>query len=115
MNYSDYAEIAKEKIDEYGGACSITRKGSATYNKATNTWTSQDTVINGKAILGNFDMANVNGSSVQVGDVSITAIFESAPVVGDVIDFGGKKYNAVNISEVNPDGSTVILYRIQAR
>lgn len=115
MNYQKYAVKAEKKITQYGSPCLIRRKADPVYDETTDSWSSTETVINGKAVEGNFEFSDVNGTSIHIGDVNLIAVFESAPVVGDVLDFADRKYNIVIINPVRPDGKTVILYDILAR
>lgn len=116
MNYQTYANIAVEKISQYGGEVVIVRKEGEIYNPETNEYESEEVRIKGKGILSYYGSSFINGSTVQNGDVKIMCYFENgSPKAGDVITVGAKTYNVISIQECNPDGNCSIYYTIQGR
>lgn len=115
MNYSKYAKIAKQKLTQYGGDCVITRKIEETYNPQTNEYENTVIKINGKGVISNYSVENIDGTNVLAGDVSIMAVFDDTPKINDELKIGDKEYHIVNFTELNPNGSSSIYYKIQAR
>ena len=116
MNYEIYGKVAVEKISQYGGDLRIIRKTDEKYNPDTNEYESEGEIINGKGLLSYYDETFMNGSTVQNGDVRFMCIFfNGSPKTSDVIEFGNKKYNVINVNEFNPNGNYVIYYKVQAR
>lgn len=115
MNYSKYAKITKQKLTQYGGDCVITRKSAETYNPETNEYESTVIKINGKGIISNYSVENIDGTNVLAGDVNIMAVFDDAPKINDELKIGDKEYHIVNFTELNPNGLSSIYYNIQAR
>lgn len=116
MNYNKYAEKTKKKIAQYGGKCTIIRKGEEeVYDPSTDSYSNTDVRIEGKAILNNYDVSAVNGTSVLAGDVNLMCTFDEEIKNGDTVSFGGKNYTVINVNPLSPDGSVVIYYDVQAR
>lgn len=116
MDYSEYQQTVIEKLTEYGADCIIKRKGSEErYDEDTNTYVTDDKIIEGKAIQSTFDIRLVNGTTIQTGDVRFMAYFPERPQNSDTIEFGGKSLKVVNVAPLNLDGVTDIYYDIQAR
>ena len=43
------------------------------------------------------------------------AVFDNTPKINDELKIGDKEYHIVNFTELNPNGSSSIYYKIQAR
>lgn len=116
MGYQKYADKTLLKLSQKGGTCTLTRKGDTeVYDPTTNTYSSTDVTINGKALMSNYSESAVNGTIVLAGDVKFMAVFDEPPKNTDIINFGGISYTIVRITPFNPDGNCVIYYTIQAR
>lgn len=65
--------------------------------------------------MQNYNLKNIDGTTIKNGDINLLSVFDDKPVLNDVIVFGGNKYTVMNVNPVCPDGETVIYYDIQAR
>lgn len=115
MDYTKYSDKAKSKIEKYGGAVKITRTSEERYNPQTNSYISDKTYISGKGILSNYASNEINGTLIQQGDVKLMCYLGDKPVIDDVLEIGGIEYLVKDISQLNPDGNTVIYYNLQLR
>ena len=115
MNYSKYQTKAYAKIKQYGSVIKVIRSGGNVYNPQTNEYENTVIKINGKGVISNYSVENIDGTNVLAGDVSIMAVFDDTPKINDELKIGDKEYHIVNFTELNPNGSSSIYYKIQAR
>lgn len=116
MNYAKYQNIAKKKIQQYGGKCFIIRKGAdEIYNPETCQYESTEKIIEGSAVMSTFDISQINGTSILSGDIKLMCTLPEKPLITDKIIFGSETYIIIDIHPMNPDGSCAIMYDIHAR
>ena len=115
MNYAPYADKAFAKIKQYGSAIMITHSGKKEYDPATDSYIDNGTTVLGVAIQRNYQLRDIDGTNIKVGDVQFMASLHGKPFVNDEIIFESKKYTVVNVTALAPDGKTDIFYTIQAR
>jgi len=82
----------------------------AAYPESTQSWT-------GKAITESYSAYEIDGAVIQVGDVKVLWLSDSAnpdPEPGDRLTLGGETFRIINNEPIKP-GDTVFLHVIQAR
>lgn len=115
-DYNSYRNKALEKINKYGGDLILRRAGAGeVYDPETNSYIDEGIEIAGRGIISSVSEKNADGKNILVGDLSIMAVFDSAPIVGDDLYIAGKKYKVVIKTELNPSGETAIYYKLIAR
>lgn len=124
MNYKEMAAKAKKLLGKNGTKCMLRNpSGNApVYNSATNDYETETTPFDGFCIVTSYEDKMVDGTIIQAGDRKIIAVLTAEPVPElstlDVLNKFGKlqnSYKVVNSSPVNPDATTVILYKLQCR
>jgi hypothetical protein len=124
INYSELAVKAKRLIGSNGTKCVLRNPSSnpSVYNQATNDYEKQEDKFDGFCIVSGYEDRMVDGTVIQAGDRKVVAVLDGEPEPGlsslDVYDKAGKlkdSYKVINSNPVNPDASTIILYRLQCR
>jgi hypothetical protein len=108
--YNDMAGRALSLIKRRGTAITITRK-NADYNPVTGANSNPSTSLTGFGVFEQFDN-NALEDNVERGDLRVICnALSSAPEVGDQLN----EYQIVNVTEIKPDNSTVVIYELQVR
>lgn len=126
MNYKEMAAKAKRLIGKNGTKCVLKNPiREPVYNPATNEYDKQEEKeekFDGFCVVSGYEDRVVDGTIIQVGDRKVIAVLTGEPVPKlstlDVYDKAGTlkdSYKVINSTPVNPDASTVILYRLQCR
>jgi len=115
MNYNKIVNKVKKALQKNGNKCYIARESERVYNPLTNEYESEVSVVNGFAVQDTFDLRNINGTTVQIGDVNLMCYFDEVPSVNEKIHFGNKEYTIISITPLSPDGVVDLYYMIQAR
>jgi len=115
MNYSKLSQKVFNALKKNGGICKVVRTLEETFNEETCEYEKTEKIIEGYAVQNTFNLANVNGTTIQAGDVNLMCSLSEKPLPTDKIEFGETEYSIVSIAPFNPDGSTDIFYNIQAR
>jgi hypothetical protein len=124
INYSELAAKAKRLIGSNGTKCVLKNPSGnpPVYNPATNEYEKQEDKFDGFCVVSGYEDRMVDGTVIQAGDRKIVAVLHGEPTPKlsslDVYDKAGKlknSYLVINSTPVNPDASTIILYRLQCR
>lgn len=115
MNYKEYAEKAYSKIRQYGSPVKVLCAGERKYNPKTNSYDDESKIFTGYGLQSSFNLSNVDGTNIRIGDVLITCVLDGVPKTNDVIILQENKYTIVNVNCFSPDGKTSIYFKIQAR
>ena len=115
MNYGKYERKAAEKIRQYGSPVTVTSSAGQVYDREHDTYANAGKECTGFALQGRFDQRNVDGTNIRIGDILLICSLDGVPRSNDTVTFGGKRYVAVSVEPLSPDGKTAIYYRIQAR
>jgi hypothetical protein len=124
LNYAGLASTAKRLIGSNGTKCKLINPSGnpPIYNPSTNEYETTDLTFEGVCIIGSFDSHLIDGTVIKVGDVRVTAVLPEEPKPGlsklEVYDKAGtlkETYNVINANPVNPNASTVIMYKLQCR
>lgn len=108
--YSGLAATANSLIQRFGTAITIVRK-STTYDPILGTNSGTNPNITGFGVFENFADSALN-DTIQRGDLRVICNNLSvAPVPGDTIG----DYQIINVNEIKPDNSTVVIYELQVR
>jgi uncharacterized protein YlxW (UPF0749 family) len=108
--YSGLADRALSLIKRRGTAITITRK-NADYNPTTGANSNPPADLTGFGVFEQFD-SNTLEDNIQRGDLRVICnALSSAPEEGDQIN----GYQIVNVTEIKPDNSTVVIYELQVR
>lgn len=114
MNYQKYADRASEKIRQYGSEIEIVRSGGK-YNPETNSYENDCDRLSGYGIQSSFNLNNIDGTNIRIGDVLLTCVLNGCPKSNDTVVFHSNRYTIVDVNVFSPDGKTAIYYKIQAR
>lgn len=123
MNYIKLKNKVYKTLSKKGSPCKVIRKGTEQiYDDVTNTYLTDDIVINGFAIQSNQAFVNIDGANKVRSAVSLSisnsggfmCVLNDSPAVGDIFSFGGTEYTITNVNPVNPSGTAVLYYDIQA-
>jgi hypothetical protein len=124
INYSKLASTAKRLIGSNGTKCKLINPSGnpPVYDPLTNTYVESNNEFEGVCIIGSFDSHLIDGTVIKVGDVKVTAVLPAEPKAGlsklEVYDKAGtlkETYNVINANPVNPNASTVIMFKLQCR
>ncbi len=122
MDYANLAKSAKRLIDSNGTKCILIHPGKQVYDPATNEYIDSGQRFDGVCIISGYHDRLVDGTVIQAGDRKITAVLSEEPKPGlsklEVYDKAGtlkETYNVINANPVNPNASTVIVYKLQCR
>lgn len=113
--YQKYQSKTKEALKSKGSEIIVVHSLEEVYNTETNEYETVEVKNKGYALQSSFDFKNVNGTTVQVGDIVLMASLEIEPCIGDKALYGGKEYKVVNFNTENPDGNCVIYYELLCR
>lgn len=113
--YQKYATKALEKLKKYGEKVVVKHPLQEEYNEETNEYQTEYVEFEGYGLLNKFDFQNINGTTVQVGDVVVQASLPLSPQVSDTVIYGNKEYKVVSYTAENPDGNCAIYYDILCR
>lgn len=125
INYGSLAATAKRLIGPNGTKCVLNNPSGKppAYNSETNEYETEKISFDGFCIVSGYEDRVVDGTVIQVGDRKIIAVLTGEPVPKlSTLDVFNKRteklqdsYKVINSTPVNPDGSTIILYRLQCR
>ena len=123
MDYANLARTAKRLLGKNGTKCILINPGTKAYNKETNKYENEKTPHNGFCVISNYKDYNVDGTIIKIGDRQVMAVLDGEPIPEisqfEVYDKTGKvlkeTYHVINSAPVNPDASTIILYKLQCR
>jgi len=110
FDYSDFDTMAKELISEYG--ITATLKRISTTGEFNPVITSVDVSV--KLVVSKFKNFDIDNSLILATDLLFIVDSAEEIVKSDKIEVGGKLYDIENVVVVKP-GSTVLLYKVQAR
>lgn len=130
FDYARTADTARRLLDRFGTSIVYKVKEPGIYDPATGKvsygylgerWTEQEV----KAVILQFDLANVDGTLIQMSDsrVLIEPTLAKEPQKGDVLVMpvfehgalnGYEEYEVINNRTIAPAG-TPVLYEVQAR
>lgn len=113
FDYSKLAQISLTQIANYGRDVTLRRVVEPVYDYDTGTNTGgSDTAETIKAVVTDFELKQVDGSIVEVGDKMFTIAAKDLvkPETNDYLD----DWKILNVEEVKT-GDTALLYKCQAR
>lgn len=115
-DYSKYVEKANIKITQYGNPITlIKRSGEPVYNPDTDEYEQQEQTFKGYAIQSTYSGRMIDGTNIKMGDVKFMTSIDEEPMVNDKLNYMGKEYTIISVSQINPNGEKVIYYDIQGR
>ena len=114
-DYSKYKETARAKITQYGNAITLIHEGEKVYNPTTDSYEGGEQRIQGVALQSTCSTKFVDGNNIKMGDIKFMAVLNRKPITDDKLEYNGKTYNVISVSELNPNGEDPIYYTIQAR
>ena len=111
--YTDLQATASSLLASYGQAVTFTRSTKAAFVPGTGV-TKTDTTYTASLIVDNYSAAEIDGNTVQAGDMKVISYSSTAPEVDDTATVNGTKYRVMRIDPIAPD-STVVAYELQFR
>jgi len=116
FDYTKYAKMIKDKIDYYGGSANYYQNIDGTIDSVTGIATYNQIVIPIKVLITDYSQLVIDNTIVKTGDKQV--IMESSigtPKLNDNIEISGTKYKIISVSEVIPNASDILLYKLQTR
>lgn len=107
--------VATRLLGKYSSTVTLIRVGSKVFNPVTGEYEWQpDTQIPLTAVPVPINIALVNGTTIQAGDMMVKADYSVLPKMEDKIDFNGERWSIVGIEkkQVNDD---IVAWFIQVR
>lgn len=107
--------VATRLLDKYGSTVTLVRAGSKVWDTNLGEYVQQpDTQIPLTAVPVPINIALVNGTTIQAGDMMVKADYSVLPTQEDKVDFNGARWSIVNIEPkiVNDD---IVAWFIQVR
>ena len=108
-------KVATKLLTKYGSTVSLVRAGSKVWNPTLGEYEWQpDTTLPLKAVPVPINIALVNGTTIQAGDMMVKADYSVMPKMEDKVDFNGERWSIVGVErkQVNDD---VVAWFIQVR
>lgn len=107
--------VATRLLGKYGSTVTLVRAGGKVFDPVLgeNVW-QPDTQIPLTAVPVPVNVALVNGTNIQAGDMVVRADYSMMPKMEDKVDFGGERWSVVGIQKkmVNDD---IVAWFIQVR
>jgi hypothetical protein len=107
--------VAAHLLGKYGSTVTLVRAGSKVWDEDLGEYMQQpDTQIPLTAVPVPINIALVNGTTIQAGDMMVKADYSVLPKVEDKVEFGGEQWSVVGIErkQVNDD---IVAWFIQVR
>lgn len=107
--------VATRLLGKYGSTVTLVRAGSKVWDETLGEYIQQpDTQIPLTAVPVPINIALVNGTTIQAGDMMVKADYSVLPKMEDKVDFGGERWSVVGIErkQVNDD---IVAWFIQVR
>lgn len=113
INYAALRATAKRLIGENGVTYVITRNGALERVGGVETRKPAAT-FDCVGIVTNWDPREINGKTIQTGDLKLICVPEQPLAVGDLVEYGGTKYRVEHPNPVKP-GLIVLVYKAVLR
>lgn len=107
--------VATRLLGKYGSTVTLVRAGGRVWNPTLGEYEqAPDTEIPLTAVPVPINIALVNGTTIQAGDMVVKADYSVLPKMEDKVDFGGDRWSVVGIErkQVNDD---IVAWFIQVR
>lgn len=118
MDYTDFFNTAKELLSEFGRPITLKKMVGSYYDEEEMKEVKVYEYHEGIGAKFNYESEAIGASSnvIKAGDVKIICQFPEVPTEDkDQIEFGNNFYNVVNVSDISPDSSMAIIYKVQCR
>jgi len=113
--YSNLASTASRLLTKYGQTVVFTRTTGATFSPSTGAYSGgTTTTVTGVGATFPYNIKEIDGTLVQLGDVRVFFYATSAPLVGDNCAVDSVNYRVQSVEQLSP-GGTVVLYTVQCR
>lgn len=107
--------VATRLLDKYGSTVTLVRAGTKVWDDSLGEYVQQpDTQIPLTAVPVPINIALVNGTTIQAGDMMVKADYSVLPKMEDKVEFGDEQWSVVGIErkQVNDD---IVAWFIQVR
>ncbi|MGL5904191.1 MAG: hypothetical protein ACRCZO_16030 [Cetobacterium sp.] len=107
--------VATRLLGKYGSTVTLVRAGAKVWDDIAGEYAQEpDTQIPLTAVPVPINIALVNGTTIQAGDMMVKADYSVLPKMEDKVDFGGERWSVVGIErkQVNDD---IVAWFIQVR
>lgn len=107
--------VATRLLGKYGSTVTLVRAGSKVWDENLGEYVQQpDTQIPLTAVPVPINIALVNGTTIQAGDMMVKADYSVLPKMEDKVNFAGEQWSVVGIErkQVNDD---IVAWFIQVR
>lgn len=107
--------VATRLLDKYGSTVTLVRAGTKVWDESLGEYVQQpDTQIPLTAVPVPINIALVNGTTIQAGDMMVKSDYSVLPKMEDKVEFGDEQWSVVGIErkQVNDD---IVAWFIQVR
>lgn len=113
----DYAGLktgtVRRLLTKFGYAVTLTRKTAAAYVPGNNpTTTTED--FTGVGVLDGYAKGEIDGTTVQAGDVRLYFEGDTAPVIGDTTTLESAVWRVEDVTQIAP-GNVVVMWELRLR
>lgn len=111
--YAEIAATALEVLQEFGQSVTFTRTTDGAYTPGTAP-AQTETTYTATLVVDNYKAQEIDGETVQTGDLKAVVSSTTAPVIGDKAPINGDTYRVQNVMPISPAGE-VVVYELQFR
>lgn len=113
--FTDLRSVAIQLLTDFGEQVTASRKVEGAYDVTTGaTAASTDTTYQGYGSSSQYNNFEIDGETIQTGDLQFYFQTGTLPLVGDVITFDSTAYRVMNVKSLRVQGGDVV-YVLQLR
>jgi hypothetical protein len=120
MDYSADIASAYQMITDYGGLVTVYQKTVYHYDAVSDDEVSTTSTASAYGVFLDYQTADIDGTEIKRGDMRLliagySLSTELNKTTDYIVDASGTRWRIVNFDKVAPNGSDVILYKLQVR
>jgi len=109
--YDDMATVARDLIDDFGAAITLTRTAGEVINPVTGVVTpGSDTVYTPNGIIKQYLTSQIDGTRILNSDRLLVLDDTVEPLQDDVIVSSGETWNIIDTQVMNPAGTPLVYF-----
>jgi hypothetical protein len=116
MSY-DYASLktgtVRSLLTKFGYAVTLTRKAVGAYTPGTGPTTTTSTYT-GVGVLDGYNKREIDGTTIQAGDVRLYFEGDTAPVIGDTTTLESAVWRVEDVTPISP-GNVAVMWELRLR
>jgi len=112
---TDMQQVAYELLYEFGQSVTCSRTTQGTFVPSTGAvGAGSSSTYTSNVYPDQYTNSEIDGSSVQFGDIKLYMYSTTQPLVGDTVSLGGIVYRVMSVIRITAQGSDII-YQTQIR